>query len=123
MTVFINPGSHIGETGEGWTNTFKGAKAEAERWLKQMHEDGLLDVVLATWDETEMDGRWKFEFEHTVTKKRVTLETHGISDIETYCKRRIFSPKVYWDGSSCGAPEIEHFAAPGFQVLKSFKAT
>ena len=121
MTVFINPGSNI-ETGEGWTNTFEGAKAEAERWLARMRKDGLREVSLVAWDEAEDAGRWKFWFEHSVTKKRVVLETHGIDNIEAYRKGRIFDPRVYWNGSSLSEPAIEDFAAPGFRVLQTFEA-
>ncbi|MFI6302135.1 hypothetical protein ACIBCH_09705 [Amycolatopsis thailandensis] len=122
MTVFINPGSQIGETGEGWTNTFVGAKAEAERWLSQMHNDGLREVELVAWDENENEGRWKFWFEHFVTKARVELATHGIDNYDAYMKGRVFGPRVYWNGSSCSMPTIEDFAAPGFRVLQTFQA-
>ena len=72
-----------------------------------------------------MHGRWKFYFEHTVTKRRVNFETHGIDNIQAYCDAQIlgFSPKVYWNGSSSEIVEIEDFAAPGFRVLQTFEAT
>jgi len=123
MTVFINPGSHVSETGEGWTNTFEGAKAEAEKWLARMHNDGLHEVELVTWDDTEDAGRWKFWFKHSVTGTRVPLETHGINDMQAYMKGRVCGPRVYWNGSSCSEPKIEDFAADGFRVLQTFEAS
>lgn len=114
--VFINPGSRIAPTDGGWTNTFEQAKKEAEQWLEKMREEGIVDVCIVNWDETERDGRWRFEFEHSVTRVRVTLATHGIDDLPAYRKQAIFDPKVYWNDSSCANPDHGDFAAPGFKL-------
>jgi hypothetical protein len=121
MTLLINPGSHIGEPGDGWTNTVETARAEAARWLAGMHSDGLSGVELLD-GETEREGRWVFTFRHAVTGKCVELETHGIDNVEAYEKERIFTPRIYWNGSSCSNPELEHFAADGFTAVRTFIA-
>ena len=120
MTVLINPGSDIGEPGNGWTNTEATARDEAERWLAGMRADGITDVELAD-GATEREGRWVFTFRHAVTGTTVTLETHGIDDIRAYQKDHIFAPRIYWNGSSTSNPELEHFAAPGFLAVRTFK--
>lgn len=119
--MLINPGSHIGAANKAWTNTFEAAQATAHKWLKSMHEDdGLTDVELVRSDPTEHEGRWSFYFRHKVTGVEVELDTHGINDVDAYCKRYIFTPRIYWKGSSCGEPKIEDFAADGFRVHKTF---
>lgn len=122
MTALINPGSHIGaSTGKAWTNTFEEAKKTAERWLESMHnDDGLTDVELVRCDPLEHEGRWSFYFRHKVTGVEVELDTHGISDVDAYCAKYIFTPRIYWNGSSTGDPKIEDFKAPGFRVHKTF---
>jgi len=119
MTLLINPGSHIGEPGNGWTNTVEKARAEAEGWLAQMRADGFADVELLDGC-TEREGRWVFAFRHAVTGVTVDLETHGIDGMKAYMKECIFSPRIYWKGSSCSNPELEHFAAPGFTAVLTF---
>jgi hypothetical protein len=122
MNVLINPGSGpVPGTGEGWTNTYEGAEIEAQRWFRQMCEDGITDVVLILPGRPADVGRWTFEFRHEVTRKVVELETHGVDNMDAYSKTRIFSPRVYWDGSSCGNPKIEDWAVDGFLVVKTFK--
>jgi hypothetical protein len=121
MTLIINPGSHIGKPGEGWTNTYETARAEAERWLARMHADGMAGVELAD-GATERDGRWVFTFRHAVTGTTVELETHGIDNVEAYERQHIFAPRIYWNGSSTSDPELEHFAAPGFRAVRTFVA-
>ncbi len=116
MSTFINPGSRIAEPTTGWTNTFEQAKKEAETWLETMHEEGIVDVAIVNWDETESEGRWRFEFEHAVTRVRVTLATHGIDNLTAYCKQALFAPRVYWNGSSSSSPDHADFAAPGFKL-------
>ena len=120
MTVIINPGSRIGEPGTGWTNTEATARAEAERWLTRMHADGMTDVELAD-GATGREGRWVFSFRHAVTGTVVKLETHGIDDVRAYEKDHIFAPRIYWNGSSTSEPELEHFAAPGFVAVRTFR--
>jgi len=117
--IMINPGSHIGEPGEGWTNTLENARAEAERWLSQMRDDGICDVELLDL-AIENEGRWTFSFRHTVTGVVVELATHGIDNVEAYEKQHTFTPRIYWNGSSTSNPELEHFAAPGFEAVKTF---
>src|SRR5450755_3978498 len=121
MPLLINPGSHIGEPGTGWTNTREKARAEAEGWLTQMRADGFADVELLDGDE-EREGRWVFTFRHAVTGTCVHLETHGIDNVKAYEKERVFSPRIYWNGSSCSNPELEHFAADGFTAMRTFVA-
>jgi len=121
MTLIINPGSRIGEPGNGWTNTAETAQAEAERWLAGIHADGMTDVELLD-GSTEREGRWVFTFRHAVTGTAVTLETHGIDDTGAYQQDHVFPPRIYWNGSSTSNPELEHFAAPGFRAVRTFTA-
>jgi hypothetical protein len=116
MSILINPGAHIGPADEGWTNTYEGALREAERWLERMREDGIgadIDLVIPA-EPVEHDGRWTFGFRHRVTGVTVELDTHGISDMAACTRRHIFGARVYWNGSSCSNPELEHWSAPGF---------
>lgn len=124
MTGFIiNPGSRITtNSGTGWTNTYDTAVREAERWLKRLREDHIADVDLVLPGAAGDPGRWVFGFRHTVTGVTVNLETPGIDDWRAYEKERIFSPKVYWNGSSCSDPKVEDWSAPGFTAVKTFKA-
>ena len=123
MTILINPGSGpVTEQGEGWTNTYEGAIAEAERWHQRMVDDGFgHDVELLSQDDPiERGGRWVFHFRHRVTGVVVELETHGIDDMDAYMRRHIFGARVYWNGSSCSSPELDDWAAPGF--VQTFRA-
>lgn len=117
--LIINPGSEVGEPGNGWTNTEAEARAEAGRWLATMHAEGLADVELLDGC-TEREGRWAFRFRHKVTGTVVELETHGIGDIEAYQREHIFTPRVYWRGDSSAEPKLEDFAAPGFAAVRTF---
>jgi hypothetical protein len=123
--MIINPGSRIGEPGDGWTNTFEEARAEAGRWLTRMHASGMTDVQLLDGAhpdaDMEGDGRWVFTFRHTVTGVTAELATHGIDDTAAYERQHIFAPRVYWNGSSTAEPELENFAAPGFALVRTFK--
>lgn len=123
MNVIIDPGSRIAaQSGNGWTNTYDGAASEAQKWLRQMQADGLTDIVLTLPGvPAEDEGRWVFQYTHQITGVVITLETHGIDNWRAYEKQCIFSPKVYWNGSSCGEPELEHWAAPGFTAVKTFQ--
>lgn len=106
-------------TGEGWSNTVETARETAARWLRQMHEEGMAEVVLLP-GETVHSNRWCFRFRHTVTGVEAGLEVHGINDLVAYEKQHIFTPKTYWCGSSVGNPKIEDFLAPGFRVHQTF---
>ena len=120
--LIVNPGAHISAfAGEGWTNTYEGAVKEAERYLKLIREDGIADVELIL-PGREHEGRWVFGFRHAVTGKVVELETHGIDNYRAYEKQFLFTPKVYWAGSSCKDPKLEDWAAPGFVALKTFES-
>lgn len=119
--LLINPGSHIGEPGEGWTNTCETARAEAERWLAEMHESGMADVELLD-GSTEREGRWTFTFRHKVTGTVVELETHGIDDVQAYERQHVFCPRIYWNGSSTANPKLEHFKAEGFEPVRTYRA-
>lgn len=121
--LIVNPGADIAApTAEaGWTNTFEGAQAEARRWLDSMREEGIHDVELLDSDGVEDEGRWTFTFRHTVTGVEVRLDTHGIDNYEAYKAQHIFAPRVYWNGSSCGNPELSDFAADGY--VQTFRAT
>lgn len=118
--LIINPGSRIGEPGEGWTNTRETARGYAEHWLARMHGEGMTDVELLD-GTTEREGRWVFTFRHAVTGATATLDIHGIDGVRAYEKRHLFAPRVYWNGSSCSNPELENFAAPGFTAVRTFK--
>jgi hypothetical protein len=124
MTLIINPGSGpVAESGSGWTNTEGQARVEAERWLAMMREDGITHIELSpTVDPGYEPGQWAFSFRHTVTGVIVRLVTHGIDDTEAYRRDgHIFEPRVYWNESSTGNPEVEQWAAPGFEVIKTFR--
>jgi hypothetical protein len=119
MSLIINPGSQVGGSGEGWTNTLPTAKNKAREWLQAMHDDGLVDVQLL--DETEYsDGRWLFSFAHRVTGVIVKLEIDGIDDLVAYKRDYLFPPRIYWNGSSCSNPKLEDWAAPGYALLRTF---
>lgn len=120
--LLINPGSHLPEnkTGQGWTNTHAKALERALGWLKNLKAEGMTDIIM--WDtKEETDGRWKFIFHHKITKVDVELETHGIDDLDAYQKEHIFAPRVYWNGSSTGEPELEQWAKEGFRPVKTYK--
>lgn len=123
MSILINPGSHIGTDGDGWTNTEATARRKAAEWLERMQADGICDVELLPDAVAAGEGRWSFKFLHTITGTVVWLEIDGIDNYDAYCKRHIFSPRVYWNGSSIGEPQIEDFAAEGFEVVKTLRPT
>ncbi len=119
--MLINPGSRIAANPSGWTNTFEKAQAEARRWLESIvNEDGMSDVEISRFDPVPKDGRWSFWFRHRVTGVEVELETHGINDLDAYCKQAIFTPRVYWKGGSSSQPRLEDFGAPGFKKLVTY---
>lgn len=120
MEAIINPGYRIAAQGDGWTNTFEKARVNAEQWLAKMHAKGMTDVTPLAGVE-QVDQRWRFFFRHQITGVTVTLEIDGIDDMDAYCKQATFSPKVYWNGSSTGEPELEDFAAEGFEPVRTFR--
>lgn len=123
MNPIINPGSRIAASdGIAWTNTYETAAQEAEQWLGRMQEDGLCDIDLQLPGLPLKDeGRWAFQFKHTITGVIVTLEMHGISSTQAYMKEHIFLPRVYWNGCSSSNPKLEDWATPGFTAVKTFR--
>lgn len=118
--MIINPGSKIeAMSGDGWTNTVETARATAARWLRQMHESGMTEVELLPGEEAH-EHRWRFRFRHTLTGTEVTLETHGVDDVGAYMREHVFTPRVYWHGSSSSDPSIKDFVAPGYRVHLTF---
>jgi hypothetical protein len=85
-----------------------------------MHADGLTGVTLLDGGEDRGDGRWEFSFRHEVTGVSVCLETHGIDNLDAYQRQHLFTPRIYWNGSSCANTELEDFAAPGFTPVRTF---
>ena len=120
MNLIINPGSHIGQESEGWTNTYEFALKNALNWLETLKKDGFTDILM-TSIAGQRDGRWTFVFTHQVTGKSVELETHGIDPMDAYLKQYIFPPRVYWDGSSSAIVELEQFAADGYKAVKTYR--
>jgi hypothetical protein len=125
--ILINPGSGtVAASGVGWANDYAGAEANAHEWYGRLVADGIRDVelVLPGVPAPGDDGRWIFDFTHTVSGAVVQLETHGLDDDEfrAYEKEHIFGPRVYWNGSSSDIPEVEQWAAPGFGVVKTLRA-
>lgn len=120
MTLIINPGSRISPEADGWTNTRPQAAIYAFEWAKRMRAEGFQDIeVVDTGIENE--GRWLFTFRHEVTEVTVKLEQHGIHPLDAYEKQCVFTPRVYWNGSSCANPQLDDFAADGFVPVKTFK--
>ena len=123
MTLIINPGSRIAspEHDGEWQNTEAKARERAEVWLGKMHGEGMTDVELLDGSEPR-GGRWLFTFRHKITGATATLEMHGIDPVDAYEREHVFAPRVYWNGSSTSDPKLEHFAAPGFAAVRTFKA-
>lgn len=96
--MIINPGS------ENKGGTFKQALINANGWLAEIVKE-YPEVTMSTHEERDEDGDWYFTFTHGITKKQVILGIHGFTDEE--CKKFIFHPRVYWNGSSTADPKIE----------------
>jgi hypothetical protein len=120
--ILVNPGSGPIADGDGWTNTVEGARVEAERWLAIITDgQGIRDVALEDDAEELDDGRWRFWYRHTVTGVRVDLITHGIDNLAAYRRAQVFDPRVYWKGSSTSEPQLEDWAADGFEMIRTFR--
>lgn len=120
--LVINAGSgSIAEAGQGWTNSYEQAKKRADEWLQRMASDGFTDLAM-TSEGIEREGRWTFFFTHQVTGVTVSLVTHGIDDLQAYEKQQLFSPRVYWDGSSSAEPQLCDFSDVGFAPVMTFRA-
>lgn len=96
--VIINPGS------ENKGGTLEQAKINANKWLKNIHNEGFYEVNISEGKRLD-DGDYEFIFTHNITKKEVKLHIHGFTEEE--CKKFIFHPRVYWNGSSTADPKIE----------------
>jgi hypothetical protein len=118
--LITNAGSRIADSGNGWTNTEASARQEAERWLAAMRGEGLTDIELVD-GAMPFENRWRFTYRHTVTGATATLETHGIDDAEAYQAENIFPPRVYWNGSSTAHPQLEDFAADGYEPVQTYR--
>lgn len=105
MAIIINAGS------ENKGGTLEQAKINAQEWLESIHEEGFLEVEMAYVEQYDK-GNFVFAFTHQVTKKAVALEIHGYTEDE--CKKFMFHPRVYWDGSSTGNPKIEDWLTDEF---------
>lgn len=110
MNVIINPGS--GALTEG---TIEQAWDNARLFFSAMQEDHIWDMILVGEPESDGKGRWKFTFEHSVTKVQKVLDVHGLN-YETQKEDYLFWPRTYWDGSSCSTPKVQDFLAPGFRI-------
>jgi hypothetical protein len=121
MTLIINPGSRLGPDGDGWTNTYETAREKAAKWLATMHEKGMTDVELLP-DAREAEQRWVFTFRHAITGVEVTLVIDGIDDVDAYCERHVFAPRTYWADSSLSEPDLDDFAADGFEPVRTYRA-
>ncbi|WP_067671748.1 hypothetical protein [Nocardia miyunensis] len=124
MTI-INAGSHIAPTqpDEGWTNTREKAAQYAREWFwDQITRDGFTDIEFVDTGR-EDEGRWVFEVRHKITGVVVEIEQHGIDNLDAYRKRHLFTPRVYWNGSSSANPRLEDFAADGFEPVMTYRRT
>lgn len=124
MSLIINPGSGaVPAAGNGWTNTYDRALAEAKRWLERMHDDGLTDVVLEEPGIAGDDGRWSFRFRHSVTGTACVLRTHGVDNAQAYKDDGyIFGlPRQYWCGSSSADPKLADWQTDGWLPHLTFR--
>lgn len=114
------------EKGTGWTNSYARAEANAQRWLENMRTNGFRDVELllpgklCPGDGPGLDT-WVFEVRHTVTRVAVELQVHGVDNESAYRRDMLSWPRVYWDGSSTGDPELADFEATGFRKIQTFE--
>lgn len=104
--LIINPGS------ENKGGTLEQATENANEWLRNIHNEGFIEVEMSFVKQLK-DGDYLFNFTHAVTKKTAELCVHGFTKDE--CKRFIFRPRVYWNGSSTADPKIEDWLADGFK--------
>lgn len=104
--IIINPGSRIKK------GTFEQAVINANVWLKNIIAE-YPEVVMSSNENYDGEGRWFFEFTHTVTGKVCILDIHGFTPQE--CEKFIFHPKVYWNGSSCSDPEPKNWLTDKFK--------
>lgn len=107
MSIIINPGSEVRK------GSFKQAMENAKtNWLNHINKL-FPEVVMSEEENYDNDGRWRFNFTHTVTGKTCILDIHGLTNEE--CSKLIFQPKVYWNGSSCSSPEPDDWAVGNYE--------
>jgi hypothetical protein len=115
MGTIINAGS------KNKGGNLEQATKNAKEWLDSIHESGISEVSMSFEGQLE-DGDYVFRFKHWVTGKENTLEIHGFTREE--CSKFIFSPRVYWNGSSTANPEIKDWIADGFKCrIEYYKDT
>ena len=103
--MIINPGS------ENKGGSYKEAYKIAREWLMSIHAEGFPEVYFRFKEHIE-DGNYVFVFTHRTTKVKVLLETHGFTYEE--CKKFMFRPRIYWNGSSTGNPKLEDWLTDKF---------
>jgi len=94
--IIINAGS------ENKGGTVHQAHLNAGKWLQNIHNEGFLEVNMVH-DKEYKGENFLFNFIHSVTGKIAKLEIHGFTEEE--CKKFMFSPRVYWNGSSTDRPK------------------
>ena len=110
--MIINPGS------ENKGGTFERALEMANEWLVEIVKE--YPEVTVTTDEDQYEkGMWSFKFTHGVTGKEVFLNTHGFTKEE--CEKFMFYPRIYWNGSSTGNPEIKDWLTDDFEYVICYK--
>lgn len=122
--ILINPGSgDIPDKGVGWTNTLEQSAIHCKNWfVKPMRKEGLVDIRVKLESKDSVDGRWTYTFTHKITGISLELDIHGIDNLEAYQKENIFSPRVYWNGSSDATPILEDFSKDGFEPVMTYKS-
>ena len=113
MSIIINPGSNITK------GTFKQAKINAKQWLKLINLEFPEVGMLETKENYDGEGRWRFEYQHKVTKAIATLDIHGFTDEEV--KSFMFGARVYWQGSSVGDPSPEDWLTDEYDWFYAYK--
>lgn len=108
--LIINPGS------ENRGGTLEEARIIAKEYLDQIHKEGYTEVEMT---ELEHDDYFNFLFKHKVTGKGVELNTHGFTREE--CEEFMFTPRIYWNGSSCSSPKIEDWLTDGYEPFITYK--
>lgn len=114
MTLIINPGS------ENKGGTLEEATKIAESFLKGCKEEGIEDVEFKHVEDNTTEN-FVFVFTHAVTGVEVELKTHGFSPEQR--DKFIFSPRVYWNGSSTANPQISDFLREGYSFRVQYFKT
>lgn len=120
--LIVNAGSQIPETGAGWTNTLDQARKNAQDWFDTMRGSGFTDLEMTLQSEDPVDDRWRFVFTHTVTGATAELDMHGVDNIDAFRRQTWGYPRAYWNGGSSSEPQLEDFAADGFEPVMTYRA-